>query len=133
MSPTPPQLLLVGKDANGASSLAGKLRGWGCRCDVASSCGEVCRLLNLRQFDVVLCEIDLPDGRGYRLIPLLLESQSSLFFSLPVEDGCWWLPAIVRGRHCFGSRALRPDEFARELRQLLGLTTRKSSSLGSAA
>jgi hypothetical protein len=34
-----------------------------------------------------------------------------LFYSQPVEDGCWWLPALRHGQNCFGSSALRPSQF----------------------
>jgi hypothetical protein len=34
-----------------------------------------------------------------------------MFYLYPVEQGCWWLPALRRGQICFGSAAYRGKDF----------------------
>ncbi len=75
-------------------------------------------------YDVVLSEWGLPDGAALPLLTWLEETSSTLFFCLAVHDGCWWLPALDRGRRCWGDPALRPAEFTsaldRMVEELLG-------------
>jgi hypothetical protein len=40
------------------------------------------------------------------------------FLCLPVENGCFWLPAIDAGKECLGLPALRPREFASTLEKM---------------
>jgi hypothetical protein len=42
---------------------------------------------------------------------LLEGSGTTVFYFYAVEHGCWWLPALKRGRKCFGSPAFRGREF----------------------
>jgi len=41
------------------------------------------------------------------------------FLCLPVENGCFWLPAIDGGQTRLGLPALRPREFASALQELV--------------
>jgi hypothetical protein len=40
------------------------------------------------------------------------------FLCLPVENSCFWLPAIDDGKECLGERALRPGGFASLLEEM---------------
>src|SRR6516225_2972585 len=31
--------------------------------------------------------------------------------TLPVEEGCWWLPVLQNGEDCLGTAAFRPNQF----------------------
>jgi len=32
--------------------------------------------------------------------------------TLPVEEGCWWLPVLQNGEDCLGTAAFRPNQFS---------------------
>ncbi len=97
----------------------GRFRELECAYETAHSFDEAVALLREAPFDLVLSDLDLPDGKGSRLIPCLLGTEASLFFSVEVEDGCWWLPGVVRGEGHWGAEALRPPEFLRLLDSIL--------------
>jgi hypothetical protein len=97
----------------------GRFRELECAYETAHSFGQAVALLREAPFDLVLSDLDLPDGKGSRLIPCLLGTEASLFFSVEVEDGCWWLPGVVRGESHWGAEALRRHEFLRLLDSIL--------------
>ena len=103
--------LLIGESPQGSSHLAKRLQERGCECEFAVSCEEARSSLGTKRFDLALSPMRL---RGVSLFPLICsldESNITLFYFHAVEDGCWWLPALRHGQHCFGSSALRPSEF----------------------
>lgn len=106
-----PKALLIGESPQGSSYLTKRLQESGCECAFAVTCREACSLLTAHDFDLVLSPMRLRDGSLYPLMGLLDGSSITLFYYLPVEDGCLWLPALRRGQKCFGSSALRPSEF----------------------
>ena len=110
-----PNVLLIGESPQGSWYLAKRLQGRGCECEFAVSYQEACSALMARGFDLVLSPMRLRDGSLFPLIGLLDGSGITLFYSHPVEDGCWWLPALRHGHNCFGSSALRPREFVATL------------------
>lgn len=75
--------------------------------------------LNTSHFALLLSEFHLPDGSARRLIPWLEGSQTTAYFSVQTGSVTWWLPALDRGRGCFGTPALRPGEFGRRLEESL--------------
>lgn len=113
------RVLLIGEGPQGFSYLANRLGRQGLTCQSATSYEEACRLLSRKEFELVLCPMRL---RGHTLYPLIRElhgTRASLFCTYPVEDGCWWLPALCRGQDCFGSGALLPSEFVETLDGLI--------------
>jgi hypothetical protein len=111
-------VLLVGPDFKVGQSLPERLRQWGFRCHFVDTARMASQLLSSQQIDVVLATTRLPDGSGFGLVAGLSGLAVTAFLCLPVEDSCFWLPAIDRGRICLGSPALRPREFGRALREL---------------
>ena len=110
-----PKALLIGEKPQGSSYLAKRLQRRGCECEIAVSYQEACLLLGAQSFDLVLSPFRLRDDSAFPLVGLLDGSTTTLFYSQPVEDGCWWLPALRHGQNCFGSSALRPSEFVAAL------------------
>jgi CheY-like chemotaxis protein len=88
-------------------------------CVIASTIGEVGELIKERKFDLVLSSYHLPDGTSLALIDRFRNLPVSLFLSHPVEDGCIWLPGILRGVACWGAAALKPLAFVRLLTSLI--------------
>jgi len=105
------RVLLVGQTARSSFQLVQWLDDRGCQCHFASSCKDACVLVSETPFDLVISQFELPDRTAYPLVDRLLGSTATLFFSKPVENGCWWLPMLIRGRECVGSHGLRPGEF----------------------
>jgi hypothetical protein len=111
LEPRRPKVLLIGETPQGSSHLSKRLQGRGFECRFAFSHEEACSLLSAQGIDLVLSPLRLPGGSAFSLIALLEGSTTTLFYFEPVEDGCWWLPALRNGYNCFGSPALLPSEF----------------------
>ncbi len=107
------RVLLVGESAKGSSSLQDRLEKRGCECHASESCLEAILLSAGHAFDLILCTGQMEGINA--LMASLLGSPTTLFRCQPVEDSCWWLPAVWRGEKCLGAPALRPAEFARAL------------------
>jgi hypothetical protein len=91
----------------------------GCQCHFANSEEEVAELLIAREFDIVLSTHRISGGNLHRLVAMLLGSRASLFYSLRVEEGYWWLPVLKFGKECLGMPAVRGVDSSRVLDQLL--------------
>jgi hypothetical protein len=120
MSAASPMILLVGRGFTPGSAFVERLCRSGCVCAVAHSLDDARAAVHSTQFDVVLSEMGLLDDSAFPLIGLLEGTPATLFFCVGVHDGCWWLPALERGKKTWGQAALRPPEFARALAELLG-------------
>jgi CheY-like chemotaxis protein len=111
-------VLLVGQSFHSAHALTERLRKWGFRCHFASNLQTACQLLSSVRVDVVLSNTHLSDGTGFGLVGTLAGLPITAFLCLPVENSCFWLPAIDGGKECLGLPALRPSEFANELEEM---------------
>jgi hypothetical protein len=117
MSTRAVRVLLVGESVEGFSFLLQHLKKRGCECWVATSNWDATRLSGGHAFDLVLCTNGMSGINA--LIASLMGSPASLFCSHPVEDSCWWLPAVQHGEKCLGTPALRPSEFANALDRMV--------------
>jgi CheY-like chemotaxis protein len=116
------RVLLVGDSPQSFSTARQLLERHSCECHFAGSLEAVRDLLHLWQFDIVLSTHRVPGDTIHRMVDLLSGSGASLFYSLPVEQGYWWLPVLQFGRECYGP-ALRAGDFANvldDLRQQIG-------------
>jgi hypothetical protein len=113
-----PHILLVGETVQGSSFLA-SLHRRGCQCISATSCREAFLILGKQEFDLVLCPTRMRDGSLYPVMRLLEGSGATMFYFYPVERGCWWLPALRRGRMCLGSAAYRGKDFVTLLDEMI--------------
>src|SRR3984957_5617610 len=113
------RVLLVGNSPQVFSSCRRRLMASGCHCEFAECEREVWNVLQQRQFDIVLSvhrgRSAHTESRG-AFVP---GSRTTLFYALPVENGCWWVPILKVGEECFGAPALRPTEFANALGEVL--------------
>jgi DNA-binding NtrC family response regulator len=112
-------VLLVGKGARNSPVLQNYLEKRGCNLSFATSQEEALELFHLRRFDVVLSEFMLADGTAYQLIRPLLGTNTTMFFSNAVEDGCWWMTAVFDGQDLSADPGMRPAQFTRRLDQIL--------------
>ena len=92
-----------------------RLEEHGCECHFAKSQRELAALLEHLRFDIVLSARTLQGIGTGGLGGLLWGRRSSLFYIARVGDDCWWLPVLRCGHECFGSPALRTNEFMNAL------------------
>jgi hypothetical protein len=92
---------------------------WGFHCHFAKNMRVAFDLLRSRPFDLVLSNAYLSDGTGFGLLVALDDLPVTAFLCLPVENSCFWLPAVDGGRDCLGLPALRPAEFASALGEMI--------------
>jgi hypothetical protein len=111
-------VLLVGQSFHGAQALTDRLHRWGFRCHLASNMREASDLLSSHPVDLVLSNTHLSDGTGFGLLVALAGLPITAFLCLPVENSCFWLPAIDGGKECLGLPALGPSEFAGALDEM---------------
>ncbi len=111
-------VLLIGPHLHDAQALTGRLHQWGLRCHFAGNIRAASDLLSSRPFNLVLSNTHLPDGTVFSLLSSLADLPVTAFLCLPVENGCFWLPAIDDGKECLGMPALRPSEFAKTLEEM---------------
>jgi hypothetical protein len=111
-------VLLIGPYLRSARLLTDRLHRWGFRCHFASNIRAASDLLNSQPVNLVLSNTHLPDGTVIGLLVAFAGLPVTAFLCLPVENGCFWLPAIDHGKECLGLPALRPSEFARTLEEM---------------
>lgn len=113
------RVLLIGESARSFSHIAGRLKRTGCNCRFANSYESAHQFLRNEGFDIVLSVVPPRDNAISSLAGILAGTGASFFYALPVEESCWWLPALRQGERCFGTPALRPSEFANELDEVV--------------
>src|ERR1700676_141718 len=111
-------VLFVGPGFHDTQALADRMRRWGFRCHFASSIRTARELVNSMRVGLVLSKIGLPDGTGFGLVADLSGLPVTAFLCLPVEDSCYWIPAIDSGNECLGNPPLRPLEYLNALEEM---------------
>jgi CheY-like chemotaxis protein len=112
------EVLLVGESFHNAHALATRLQRWQFQCHFARNARAATDWLELHQVDLVLSDTHLSDGTGFRLLMTLADLPVTAFLCVPVENTCFWLPAINDGKACLGLPALRASEFVSTLEQM---------------
>jgi hypothetical protein len=111
-------VLLVGLNFHSALTLVDRLHRWEFQCHFASHMRAATDALGSLRVDLVLSNTYLFDGTGLGLLAALAHLPITAFLCLPVENSCFWLPAIDGGIACLGLPALRPSEFGRALEEM---------------
>ena len=111
------KVLLLGESQEDWCHLALHLEDQGCDCWLAKSTEDALTLLDRQKFQLVLTAKPLLLANA--MVERLEELNCSVFYRYPVGDGCWWLPAMDRGKECLGATALRPREFVSALNQIV--------------
>ena len=111
-------VLPVGQSFRSADALTDRLQRRGFRSRVTSSVRSASDLIRSSPVDLLLSKTHLPDGTGFGLLGTLVGFRFTAFLCLPLQDGCFWLPAIDAGKQCLGLPALRPREFASTLEKM---------------
>jgi len=119
MSATRTAVLLVGDTSARSATLRKWLRNRDCRWQFAASFQDACRVMSQEEFDLVLCQYDLPDRTAFPLLDWLEGSRSTLLFSGGVERGIRWLPVIERGERCLDRPLLQTTDLPTMLANLV--------------
>lgn len=110
-------VLLVGENAVEFSALSQFLEKRGGKCRFAASHAKAAQLFSERPFDLVLCTDRMADM--HNLTTTLSGSLASLFCYHIFETSGWWVPAVLHGKRCLGSPALRPSDFAKVIDRMM--------------
>jgi hypothetical protein len=113
------EVLLVGENFHTAHALTERLHRWQFRCHFARNMRAASDWLGSYPVDLVLSTTHLSDGTGFRLLMTLDGLPVTAFLCLPVENSCFWLPAINVGKPCLGLPALRSSEFVSKLEEMV--------------
>jgi CheY-like chemotaxis protein len=119
MSRAPTTVLLVGDTSTRSATLWKWLAHRSCDWQFAASFHDASKLLAQREFDLVLCQYQLPDRTALPIVDLLKGSHSTLIFTAKFPRGNRWLPMIERGKRCLDRPLLRTTELPNALREML--------------
>ena len=118
MNGAPTTVLLAGDTALRSATLREWLAERDCHLQLVTSFREACRALSQREFDLVLCQYNLPDRTAFPLLDWLEGSPSTLIFERPGR-GRRWLPVVQRGKRCLDRPLLRTTDLPAALEQTL--------------
>ena len=111
-------VLLVGRSGTWGASVLKSLEKLGCELSMLSPDAATPEYFRGTEPEVVLLDSAVSVDQRRVLTAELIGSRATVFYAFPVENGCWWLPALARGEDCHGAPAFRGSEFSRELERL---------------
>jgi hypothetical protein len=115
-----PAVLLVGRSGSWSSVVLKSLEKTCCELSFETPQNVSPRFARKTLYDVILLDSTVPPEQRKALVAELVGSETSIYYTFPVENGCWWLPALRRGQDCLGEPAFRRSEFLLELERVLG-------------
>jgi hypothetical protein len=118
-----PSVLLVGRSGSWGSVVLRSLQKFECGVSYESPQRVTPEFARSGGYDLILLDSTVPQEQRRELAAALSGSGASIFYTFPVESGCWWLPALRRGEDCHGTPAFRRNEFTPELERILGSLT----------
>ena len=75
--------------------------------------------MSQREFDLVLCQYELPDRAAFPLLDWLEGSPSTLLFASGAGRRSRWLPVIERGERCLDRPLLKSSDLPDALEKML--------------
>jgi hypothetical protein len=114
------RVLIVARNAHHAAVLLDWLAARGCAIFFSENCQSALRMLNEKQFDMVLSELVLPDGAADLFVESLARSRAEVFFTHTIEDGARWFRVLVGGKsHWYKTSLVSSEQFFVQLKCLL--------------
>jgi len=113
-----PGVLLIGRSASWGVGALQYLERFGGKLCFAAPVGGFAPLVG-GDFKLILLDASVTVEQRHRITSELAGTDADVYYSFPVENGCWWLPAMRGGRDCHGAPAFRRAEFAKELAKIL--------------
>jgi hypothetical protein len=114
-----PSVLLVGRNGSWGTTV---LKALGkCRSELFYAAPETVTPEYVRKgaYHLILLDSTVSPDQRKQLTSELAGLEASIFYTFPVENGCWWLPALRHGQDCHGAPAFRRSEFPFELERIL--------------
>ena len=114
-----PSVLLVGRNGSWGTLVLKSLAKFGSELFYVAPAIVTSKYVRNGAYHLILLDSTVPSEQRKQLVAELIGSDSSVFYTFPVENGCWWLPALRRGQDCHGAPAFRRNEFPFELERIL--------------
>ena len=118
-----PSVLLVGRTGSWGRSVLKSLEKFGTELIFIEPQAVTPERIRETAYNVVLLDSTVSPEQRRRLAAALIGSNVSIFYTFPVENGCWWLPTLRDGQDCHGTPAFRRNEFRDELERILRYPT----------
>lgn len=112
-------VLLVGRSGSWGILVLRSLEKYGTELSFATPQTVTPEYVRKGDYNLVLLDSTVPPEQRRQLTSELVGSEASIFYTFPVENGCWWLPTLRRGQDCHGAPAFRRNEFPLELERIL--------------
>jgi hypothetical protein len=112
-------VLLVGRNGSWGAAVLRSLEKFGSELSFAAPLGLTAACVRNGGFNLILLDSTVSPEQRKQMAIELAGSDVSIFYTFPVENGCWWLPALRRGENCHGAPAFRRNEFPAELERIL--------------
>ena len=114
-----PGVLLVGRQGAWSDALLESLQKVDGQLSYVTPLSATQELVRKGEYSLVLLDSTVPPEQRRDLVSALTGTKASVFYTFPVENGCWWLPALQFGTDCHGSPAFRRREFHAEVEHIL--------------
>jgi hypothetical protein len=114
-----PSVLLVGRNGSWSRLVLKSLAKFECELSFAPPQSVTAEYVRAHAYNLILLDSNVPREQRRQLASELIGSEASVFYTYPVENGCWWLPTLRLGRDCHGAPAFRRNEFPFELERIL--------------
>ena len=114
-----PSVLLVGRNGSWGKLVLKSLEKFGAELSFAPPQTVTPEHARKGAFNIILLDSTVLPEQRRQLASELAGSSISIFYSFPVENGCWWLPTLRHGQGCHGTVAFRRNEFPNELERIL--------------
>ena len=114
-----PSVLLVGRNGSWGSIILKSLAKLGSELTFAAPKTVTAKYTLKGAFNLILLDSTVTPEQRRQLTSDLAGTGTSVYYSFPVENGCWWLPTLRRGQDCHGAPAFRRNEFALEVERIL--------------
>jgi hypothetical protein len=114
-----PTILLVGRNGSWGTKVLKSLEKFGAELSFAAPQTVTAEHVRKGAYLIILLDSTVSSEQRRQLASELAGSSISIFYSFPVENGCWWLPTLQNGQDCHGAPAFRRNEFPNELERIL--------------
>jgi hypothetical protein len=114
-----PSVLLVGRNGSWGTPVLKSLEKFGSEMFYVPPGTVTSEYVRNGAYNLVLLDSTVSPEQRRQLVSELLGSNVSIFYTFPVENGCWWLPTLRHGQNCHGAPAFRRNEFPFELERIL--------------
>ena len=114
-----PNVLLVGRNGSWGTLVLKSLEKFGSELSFVAPQTVTSKYVRNGGYNLILLDSTVSPEQRRQLASELIGSEASIFYTFPVENGCWWLPTLRRGQDCHGTPAFRRNEFPFELERIL--------------